>query len=75
MAQYKKTPSQLIKQYMENNKYFIGDDLIEFLKDVDIYFEREIKNAYNSGDGDNHRRDCNSYYNIIFTETELNQPL
>jgi hypothetical protein len=55
---------------MENNKYFIGDDLIEFLKDVDIYFEREIKNAYNSGDGDNHRRDCNSYYNIIFTETK-----
>ena len=46
MPQYKKTPSQLIKQYMENNKYFIGDDLIEFLKDVDIYFEREIKNAY-----------------------------
>lgn len=70
MAQYKKTPAQLIKQFMEQKEYLIGADLSEFLNDIDIYFEREIKNAYNCGDGDNGRRDCNAYYFIMFQDNQ-----
>jgi len=70
MAQYKKTPSQLIKQFMEQKQYHIGVDLLEFLNDIDIYFEREIKNAYNSGDGNDGRRECNQYYNLMFSDNQ-----
>jgi hypothetical protein len=70
MAQYKKTPAQLIKQFMEQKQYLIGADLIEFLNDVDIYFEREIKNAYNAGDGNDGRGEANQYYNLLFKDNQ-----
>jgi len=70
MTQYKKTPSQLLKQFMQSKEYAIPVDLAEFLSDIDIYFEREIKNAYNAGDGNEGRGEANKYYFMSFTETK-----
>jgi hypothetical protein len=70
MTQYKKTPSQLVKQFMQSKEYAIPVDLAEFLSDIDIYFEREIKNAYNAGDGNEGRGEATKYYFMSFTETK-----
>lgn len=70
MTQYKKTPSQLIISYMESNEHYLSNDLIEFLSDIDKYFEREIKNAYNAGDGNDGRGEATQYYFMSFINND-----
>jgi hypothetical protein len=69
MAQAKETPSQLIEEYMNKNKYPISNDLLSYIMVVDMVFRKEIMAAYNFG-MDNKDVSADKYYHMTFIDND-----
>lgn len=52
MAQANKTPGQKVREYMEQNRYFIGNDLLAYFEQLDTEFRASITAAAKYGSDD-----------------------
>nr|DAI89565.1 MAG TPA: hypothetical protein [Caudoviricetes sp.] len=60
-----KTQIEKIKQFMETNQYFIGNDLLDYMKSAEKEIETEIKMAYSFGEN-KQLKSADEYYDHMY---------
>jgi hypothetical protein len=68
MAQERKTPSQLIEAYMEENER-LDSKLLSYILVVNMYFRTEIENAYRFAQN-NKDVEASKYYNMKYEDND-----
>lgn len=61
-----KTQVEKVKYFMEQNQYFIGNDLLEYLNSAEKELETEIKMAYSFGKDDKQFKTADEYYDHTY---------
>ena len=68
MAQERKTPSQLIEAYMEENER-LDSKLLSYILVVNMYFRTEIENAYRFAQN-NKDVEASKYYSMKYEDND-----
>jgi hypothetical protein len=71
MAQEKQTPMQLLQKFMAENNYPIDSKLLSYILVLDMYFAKQVKNAYSAGfNSQDKADDADKYYFMKFIDND-----
>lgn len=71
MAQEKETPMQLLEKFMISNNYQLDSKLLSYILVLDMYFAKQIKNAYSAGFNSQDKNDnADKYYFMTFIDND-----